>query len=88
MEAELVEQLTGKIFKSEKAVLKGFKRYQVINEPYPAIVRDKSSEVDGLLLRNVDEKSMEIFVAYEGIQYKTKRVLVIVGDIKVNAFVC
>ncbi len=67
---EIVEKLTGKSFLSEQAILKKFQRKKVKDEDYPAIIKNRNSEVEGILLHNVDDRSMQIIAFYEGNQYR------------------
>lgn len=73
---ELTEKLTGKTFKSVVAVLSGFKRFALKGCDYPAIIPKNSSDVEGLLLLNVDEESMKILTFFEGGEYKKQDVVV------------
>ena len=73
---ELTEKLTGKTFKSVVAILSGFKRFALKGCDYPAIIPKNSSDVEGLLLLNVDEESMKILTFFEGGEYKKQDVVV------------
>ena len=74
---ELVEKLTGKRFYSIPAILKGYKRFAVKGCDYPAIIADIKFDVHGVLLLNVDEKSMGLLTYYEGRDYVKSKVEVI-----------
>ena len=63
---EIVEKLTGKSFQTENAVLKGYERKRIRNADYPAIIKNENIEVEGLLLWNVDKRSLKIVSFYEG----------------------
>ena len=86
---EIVEKLTGKSFRSAKAILKGFQRRSVKNADYPAIIVNSNSEVEGILLHDVDELSMKILSFYEGEDYWCEVVDVQIETdfIKANVFV-
>ena len=73
---ELVEKLTGEEFNSSPAILKGFQRFAVKRDDYPAIIENLDSEVHGLLLFDIDERSMEILTFYEGDEYARASVAV------------
>ncbi|MBN2636088.1 MAG: gamma-glutamylcyclotransferase [Prolixibacteraceae bacterium] len=87
--SEITEKLTGKHFKTECAVLKGYRRRRVAGADYPAIVVDSQSEVDGIILKDVDKRSMEIISFYEGEDYSIERLKVTINSqlIEVNVFV-
>jgi gamma-glutamylcyclotransferase (GGCT)/AIG2-like uncharacterized protein YtfP len=77
MEPDLVQQLTGKRFRTERARLPGFRRIQ---EPgsYPYILASVNHAVDGLLLRDVDADALRALDRYEdegGLYLRTKVVV-------------
>ena len=74
---DLVTELTGKSFRSSPATLDGFKRYRVKGCDYPAIIKAPGANVEGLLIENVDESSLEILVFFEGNEYRKQQVTVI-----------
>ena len=84
---EIVEGLTGKSFETQKAVLKNFERHAVAGCDYPAILQKKNAEVKGVLLLNVDCKSLKILTFYEGDEYEQKTVEVESETKKINALV-
>ena len=71
---ELIGKLTGKRFYSVPAILKGYKRFAVKGCDYPAIVAVENSNVEGVLLLNVDDKSMGLLTYYEGRDYVKSRI--------------
>ncbi|WP_269620085.1 gamma-glutamylcyclotransferase family protein [Zhongshania sp. BJYM1] len=54
---------------SEAAVLKGFARYAVIGEAYPAIVQDASTAVEGRIYFGVDQHGLARLDVFEGDWY-------------------
>jgi len=70
---ELVTALTGKVFESEEAVLRGYSRYAIVEHgwprEYPAIARDPEGAVEGLLLFHVDRISLALLDEYEDSEY-------------------
>ncbi|MBN1821227.1 MAG: gamma-glutamylcyclotransferase [Prolixibacteraceae bacterium] len=82
---EIVKRLTGKSFISEPAVLKGFRRYSVKGCDYPAIVKEAGFEINGLLLLQVEDKSLQIITDFEEHQFKIKKITVICGNKNVDA---
>ncbi len=77
---EIVQRLTGKLFKNSPAVLSGFKRFQVKDSEYPAIIEFSGSKVDGIVLENVDEKSFQVLTFYEGDEYVCMEKSVLLGE--------
>ncbi len=67
---EIIQKLTGKPFVSERAVLKGYQRRQVKDADFPAIITSSHSEVRGLLLKGLDERSFDVISFYEGDEYR------------------
>jgi len=86
MHAELVKKLTQKNFSSRKAILKDFIRLKVKGQAYPAIIRKEEFEVKGILLLNVDKKSMEILDFYEGDEYALQGVSIYSNNINYEAY--
>jgi gamma-glutamylcyclotransferase (GGCT)/AIG2-like uncharacterized protein YtfP len=77
---EILKGLTGKSFKTEKAILNGFKRCGIYGCDYPALIPAPDSSVEGQLVFNVDEKSMEILSFYEGTDYEQIEVEVFIQN--------
>jgi len=73
---EITENLTGKSFVSEGAVLKGYIRKNVNGKDYPAIIKHVHSQVKGLLLQDVDVHSLKIITFYEGNDYRCEELIV------------
>ena len=65
----ILKGLTGKDFRSEKAILHGFKRTRVTNCDFPAVFPEQNYNVQGLVVFDVDEKSMQVLSFFEGDQY-------------------
>jgi len=51
------------------ATVKGFRRCRVLNQPYPAVVIDATTSVDGLLLSGLLADEIETLHDYEGEEY-------------------
>ncbi len=79
LSSEIVKKLTGKTFKTCAAVLPGYQLYRVKNHDYPAIIQNKGSETNGLILENADDSSLEVLSFYEGDEYEKKKVTVFVN---------
>ena len=77
---EIVFALTGKTFRSERAVLYNYRRFRVFenNKPcaYPAILESEGDAVRGRILFDVDKESEDIIDFFEGSDYEKKRVIV------------
>ena len=85
--SEMLEALTGKIFKTEDAILKDFKRFSVLGEDYPAIEKTPNSKVAGKLIFEMDEHSLSIITFYEGDQYELRKVQVECQNKSIEAYV-
>ncbi|MCY1722681.1 gamma-glutamylcyclotransferase [Prolixibacteraceae bacterium Z1-6] len=84
---EILEGLTGKLFKTSDAILHGFKRYAVKGADYPAIVENTSSKVKGKIVSGVDEKSMQTITYYEGDQYDIVPLKIVFENDVIETFV-
>ncbi|MEZ5106542.1 MAG: gamma-glutamylcyclotransferase family protein [Draconibacterium sp.] len=82
----VVLKLTGKFFETDEAVLTGFKSYCVRNCDYPAIIPNREAKVSGLLLKNVDDISLQAIDYFEGNEYTKQKVTVIVAGKDISAF--
>jgi gamma-glutamylcyclotransferase (GGCT)/AIG2-like uncharacterized protein YtfP len=67
MFAELRQALAGRTFDATVATLRGYRRYGVQMETFPAIVAEHGAVTRGLLLRDVDARAMVLFDAFEDI---------------------
>lgn len=84
---EIFEKLSEKKFETIPAIIRGFIRKRIFGCDYPAIVESLNSEVKGLLVRNVDEKTMQLLTFYEGDEYEKRETEVWIENEKINAFV-
>ena len=75
---EIVNELTGSNFQSKPAILKDYTRVLVHGADYPAIIKEKKTEVEGMILFNVDSAALNIISFYEGGDYD--KVLVTVNE--------
>ena len=66
---KILDALLGRVPVSEHAVVKGYVRYGVKGEPFPAVVPCQESEVPGLILSGLSPTEMDILDEYEGEQY-------------------
>lgn len=51
------------------ATVSGFRRVRILNQPYPAVLADPGSSVDGVLLSGLREDELEVMHDYEGEEY-------------------
>jgi gamma-glutamylcyclotransferase (GGCT)/AIG2-like uncharacterized protein YtfP len=63
---QTMQAVTGRRFLSTNAVLKGFGRYRIAREIYPALVPEEGTEVKGVLYFHVDRRSLLRIDDYEG----------------------
>ena len=70
---EVIQAVTGKIFRSQKALLDGYRRYMVMDgslpRGYPGIVKQPGYTVLGKLLLQVDDQSQALLDIFEGKEY-------------------
>jgi gamma-glutamylcyclotransferase (GGCT)/AIG2-like uncharacterized protein YtfP len=79
---QILEVVTGKRFESEPAVLSDFERFAVSGKAYPAAIASKKSVIKGILLKNVDNYSLEVLDEFEGDEYKKLSIKVATKDEK------
>lgn len=84
---QIIKRLTGKNFAAEKAMLRGYRRLLVKGTDYPAVKKSRNSSVDGILLKDVDEKSLEQIIQFEGDEYEMVNVRVHVNGSETDAVV-
>lgn len=82
---EILKRLTGKIFTMKPATLNGFKRCCVKGCDYPALIETKDAITNGIILENVDEKSLKAIDYFEGDEYEKTGVTVLVNGLEVSA---
>lgn len=68
MDPELVRRLTGRIFSRCPARLADFRRIEPPGS-YPYIVPCPGSTVEGVVLRNLDDRTLRVLDEYEGNLY-------------------
>ena len=66
--------------------LKGYSRWCVKGEPYPALVRDEKKLVEGMVYRNVPDSAWDRLDAFEGEMYERRLVRIESG--RRNDFAC
>jgi len=78
--AEVMTGVTGRTFAGEAAVLEGFRRCAIRNEPYPGLREEPGGRTDGMLYRGLDVRSLAALDAFEGVQYARQQVQVQTAD--------
>lgn len=73
------EAVTGRPLESESAVLDGYARFRVRDEPYPAIVAAAGAHVPGVICADVDPVSLARVDRFEGEMYRRETVQVRAG---------
>lgn len=87
MDRALVQQLTGRRFRTQAARLRGYRKVTPQNG-YSYIVADSGETVEGIVLQDVDAVALRAFDAYEeeGRLYRRTAVVVIVNAQPMQAF--
>lgn len=78
MDKRLLYQITGKNFPTSPAYLENFRKL-TSHFGYPYVTRHKGSNVEGLLIKNIDPESMKKLDRFEGELYSRRRVTVVWG---------
>lgn len=65
---------------SQPARLRGYRRCRVRNEPYPAVIADRTATLDGVLYRDLNTSAWERLDRFEGDLYQRIQVRVGTGQ--------
>jgi gamma-glutamylcyclotransferase (GGCT)/AIG2-like uncharacterized protein YtfP len=68
--------VTGRHFRSQKAILRDYARFTVKRESYPGIIPVTDAITEGIIYFNVDEFSLEQLDTFEGDLYQRTRIRV------------
>ena len=82
---EILEGITNKALQTIPGKLRGYKRCKVFGCDYPAIIPDPNSMVEGKLVINLDNHSMNIITFFEGEDYRKSTVIIQAGNQEVPA---
>ena len=86
---EIFKAITGTNFESFPAILLDHKRYGVISkngrEQYPGMAKEEGASVEGIVLFNLDEKTLKLIDTLEGDDYNRSEVKVNVNGEMVDA---
>lgn len=77
---EVMEAVSGHQFRSEKAELSDYQRFQIKKKVYPAIVYSKNQSTNGVVYFDVDADSLERLDYFEDVIYHRNEVTVILQD--------
>lgn len=76
MDPEIMAQVTGAEYRSEKATLPQYVRKTVWGEVYPAIIKRSGSSVDGVVYFDITPEIFDRLDNFEGPLYVRKKVVV------------
>ena len=79
-----MQAVTSRKFPSVDAVLKGYCRYYIKDEVYPAIIAQTGESVSGQLYSGLDRATLKILDAFEDVIYERSEKEVMTAD---NAFI-
>lgn len=80
-----MEAVTGQSFPCRPALLTGYRRYQIKNRVYPAIVPDESASTPGVLYNDIDAVALALLDEFEDVLYDRLQVVVHQEGKPVNA---
>ncbi|TFG97069.1 MAG: hypothetical protein E4H11_02470 [Myxococcales bacterium] len=83
---ELVLQITGRRFRSERATLEGFARSMLRGAAYPGIAPNAGARTPGTLYLDVDPESLAALDRFEGDLYQRREVTLTTSSGKRTAF--
>jgi gamma-glutamylcyclotransferase (GGCT)/AIG2-like uncharacterized protein YtfP len=67
---EVMRRVTGRNFRCQEAFLRGYARFRVRRQTYPAILPFPDKETDGVVYYDVDDASLQRLDEFEGTLYK------------------
>mmetsp|Transcript_21917 Transcript_21917/g.47842 ORF Transcript_21917/g.47842 Transcript_21917/m.47842 type:complete len:145 (+) Transcript_21917:31-465(+) len=80
MAPEVVKRLINRVPTFKPATLKGFVRYKVKDQVYPAIVPSAESAVQGKVITNLSAEELKVLDAYEADEYYRQTVKPVLED--------
>ncbi|KXZ48720.1 hypothetical protein GPECTOR_25g302 [Gonium pectorale] len=80
MADEVVRLLIKRVPASKPAVLKGYTRYKVKGQVFPAIVPSKDARVEGKVLLDLSDKELHVLDVYEAEEYYRATVTPVLED--------
>jgi gamma-glutamylcyclotransferase (GGCT)/AIG2-like uncharacterized protein YtfP len=83
----IVERVCGCALPQREAVLRGYARFLLKGQCYPAVTEDRKSSVEGSLLEQVNVAVLARLDAYEGEQYERRALYVEAGGNELKAWV-
>ncbi len=81
----ILKKITGRTFSIKPAVLNDFMRRAIKGCDYPAIISSTGKQINGLLIENVDDNSLNAIDYFEGDEYEKTMVKVIVNGNEIQA---
>ena len=77
---EVMEAVVGRRFDGVPARLRGYERYQVRGQSYPAIVRREDGVTEGILFSGIDEETLARLDRFEGSSYQREWLALDTGE--------
>ena len=71
---EVLERVIGRRLTGEAAVLQGYRRLRVKNEPYPVIIPAAGAAVEGMVYRSLTAEEFRRLDLFEGEEYARRQV--------------
>ena len=86
LEEKVWLSVAGKSYKSVSAKLYGYSCKKLKNRPYPGLIQEKGSTVNGIVYLNIAEKTISQLDIFEGVEYK--RIKVTVDSLDNGEMIC
>ena len=71
---EVLDALTERYFEHEDITVPGFERRTLIGKPYPGVIRNDGTSVEGRLWFDLDRDSVEILDRFEDTDYERRSI--------------
>ena len=69
MYSEVWDKIVSESYLNCAATIKGYERFAIQNEVYPAVIKSKGSEVEGLIWKDVNDEDLARLNEFEGEYY-------------------
>ncbi len=67
---EVFRKVTGKLYRTQNAILNGYERFKLSGESYPAIIRKTDATTEGIIYFDISATDFEKLDHFEGDLYK------------------
>lgn len=81
----VVKCLIGRVPECQPAAIEGYRRWEVVGEPYPGLIKEKGNRVEGILYLHLSEEEWKLVTAFEDDFYELEEVIVLSSEAPIRA---